>query len=74
MAQYEASGLSQKTFCTQHAIGGSTFYYWRKQLRESSSVKNSDAGLVELPMLAMGDSGPWRVEIELGDGMVLRIK
>ena len=67
MAQYEAGDLSQRIFCEQHGLAYSTFGYWRKQLRQPSS-------LIELPMLPTGESRDWRVELDLGKGMVLRLK
>jgi len=67
MAQYEAGDLSQRIFCEQHGLAYSTFGYWRKQLRQPAS-------LIELPMLPTGESRDWRVELDLGKGMVLRLK
>ena len=67
MAQYEAGDLSQRIFCEQHELAYSTFGYWRKQLRQPAS-------LIELPMLSTDESRGWRVELDLGKGMVLRLK
>ena len=67
MAQYEAGDLSQRIFCEQHELAYSTFGYWRKQLRQPAS-------LIELPMLSIDESQCWRVELDLGKGMVLRLK
>jgi len=67
MAQYEAGDLSQRIFCEQHELAYSTFGYWRKQLRQPAS-------LIELPMLPTDESRGWRVELDLGKGMVLRLK
>ncbi len=74
MAQYEASDLPQRLFCEQHEIAYSTFSYWRKQLRQSAKHENHPASLIELPMLGTGESQSWRVELDLGKGMVLRLK
>ena len=74
MEQYKASGLKQRTFCEQHGLAYSTFCYWRKQLRQSPSIENYSEHLFELPTL-LGDKAPdWRVELDLGKGMVLRLK
>ena len=67
MAQYEAGDLSQRIFCEQHELAYSAFGYWRKQLRQPAS-------LIELPMLPTDESRGWRVELDLGKGMVLRLK
>jgi len=74
MAQYEAGDLSQRIFCEQHGLAYSTFGYWRKQLRQSAHNENHPASLIELPMLSTGESRDWRVELDLGKGMVLRLK
>jgi transposase-like protein len=74
MAQYEAGDLSQRMFCEQHGVAYSTFGYWRKQLRQSAHKENQPASLIELPMLTTGESRDWRVELDLGKGMVLRLK
>ncbi len=74
MAQYKASGLKQRVFCEQHGIGYSTFYYWRKQLRQSAAVEKSSTPLVELPMFPLGQTSDWRIELTLGQGVVLRMK
>ena len=74
MAQYEAGDLSQRLFCKQHGLAYSTFGYWRKQLRLSAHTENQSASLVELPLLPTGDSRDWRVELDLGNGVILRLK
>ena len=81
MASYEAGDQSQREFCKTHGIAYSSFCYWRKRL---SLTTNADsAELVELPAAfaerltgersPMANS-PWRVELELGSGTVLRIR
>ena len=70
MAQYEAGDLSQRVFCEQHGLAYSTFGYWRKQLRQSANNETQPASLVELPMLPTSESRGWRVELDLGKGMV----
>jgi len=74
MAQYEASGLKQRVFCEQHAIGYSTFCYWRKQLHRPASIESHSGHLFELPMLPVDEHPDWRVELDLGQGVVLRLK
>ena len=74
MAQYEVSDLKQREFCEQHALGYSTFCYWRKQLRQPASVESHSEHLFELPMLPVDECPDWRVELDLGQGVVLRLK
>ena len=74
MVQYEAGHISQRLFCEQHGIAYSTFGYWRKQLRQSASLEKPSTALVELPMLPLEPVRAWRVELDLGQGVVLRLK
>ena len=73
MEQYKASGLKQRTFCEQHGLGYSTFCYWRKRLRQPA-IENHSEHLFELPMLPVDVHSDWRVELDLGHGIVLRLK
>jgi transposase-like protein len=77
MAEYEAGELSQRAFCTQHGLVYSSFGYWRKQLRGGLGAKDRPGpALVELPALTglSVERVPWRIELELGEGIVLRVR
>ena len=74
LAQYEAGGLKQRAFCEQHGLAYSTFCYWRKRLRQSASTENYSEPLFELPMLPVDEHPDWRVELDLGQGVILRMK
>ena len=70
MARYEASGLSGEGFCEAEGIGKSAFWRWRRRLanREAGAGK---AVFVELA----GDPAPsWDAELDLGAGVVLRVR
>ncbi len=73
MGQYEASGLKQRVFCEQHALTYSTFCYWRKRLRQSA-IENDSGNLFEFPMPPMDERSDWRVELDLGQDVVFRMK
>ncbi len=75
MADYEVGDLPQREFCERHEVAYSTFGYWRKQLCSSAtaSVRPSEP-LLELRSLVSNESMEWRVELELGSGMVLRVR
>ena len=75
MSVYEGSDLSQRAFCKRHELAYSTFSYWRKQLRSPAekSVLGS-APLLELSSFSLNNSVDWRVELELGSGMCLRVR
>jgi hypothetical protein len=52
----------------------STFCYWRKQLRETKYAEYNAAPLIELPALSPQDTPTWRIELDLGQGIVIRIR
>jgi hypothetical protein len=72
--------LPQREFCKTQGIPYSSFCYWRKQL--SLEASSNSAALVELPTLSEQLTGepsstansPWRVELELSSGTILRIR
>ncbi len=78
MADYEASELTQRRFCDERGVAYSSFCNWRKRLIRD----NAASPLIELPlelngMQTLGSMRPtadWRVELELGQGMVVRIR
>ena len=74
MAGYEAGSLTQREFCAQHGLVYSSFCYWRKQLRITEAVDDNAPAPIELPSLASGEVPTWRVELDLGQGVVLRMR
>ena len=79
MTEYEASGLTQRRFCDERGVAYSSFCNWRKRLIQQNV---SSSPLIELPMdlsmaktpHSMTSTPDWRVELELGDGIVIRIR
>ncbi len=39
IAEQEASGQKVRPFCRERGIGEPSFYYWRKRLRKSDTVR-----------------------------------
>ena len=77
MAEYDAGDVSQRVFCAQHGLAYSSFGYWRKRLRGAlERAERSMPALLELPGLPRCgfESTPWRIELELGEGIVLRVR
>jgi hypothetical protein len=75
MSAYEAGDLSQRDFCRQQGLAYSSFGYWRKQLRSPAErFVPEPEPLLELSPFSMADSVDWRVELELGSGMCLRLR
>lgn len=68
---WEQSGQGQRAFCREHGLGYSTFCKWRRRL--SGTRPSAEPKLIELtpPVARVAD---WDVELELGSGMVLRLR
>lgn len=82
---FETSGETRRRFCARHGVALSTFDWWRRRLREpagsvSVAPLRSAALFVELtaPMAPVrelpGRAAAWDVELELGAGVVLRLR
>jgi hypothetical protein len=77
MAEYEAGEVSQRVFCAQRGLPYSSFGYWRKRLRGALAAEDRRVpALVEMPALRRlaVEPTPWRLELELGEGIVLRVR
>ncbi len=74
MDDYETSGLTQREFCECQQLAYSTFCYWRKRLSSDSVCAEPAEPLVELPVLQVREQTDWRLELDLGQGVVLRLK
>ena len=72
--QFERSGQTRARFCAEQGLALNSFTRWRQRLRQASrnpSAVAEDALFVELA----ADAGPcWDVELELGAGVVLRVR
>ena len=76
------SGLSQKTFCDQRGIPLATFGYWKRKLQARSASTPTGSGRdtvsltdwIELPTQGSATDGGWQIELELGNGLCLRLR
>lgn len=74
-----ASGLTQAAFCQKHRIATSSLCKWRKYFSDQSAASDFidiTEPLVRVPS-SFSDSGcdeHWQVELELGPGVVLRVR
>jgi hypothetical protein len=74
MTDYENGSLSQQAFCDQHDVAYSSFCYWRKRLRMPVKDAPAQSPLIELPALVSASLPTWRIELDLGSGIILRIR
>jgi len=78
------SGLTQKAFCKQAGIPVASFGYWKRKLRPerinastpgaARSKTISLADWIELPTRGSVSDGVWQIELELGNGVCLRLR
>ena len=72
VAAQMASGLSQAAYCARHRIAYSSFCRWKRELsRQESSVSPA---FIELTTATPVSASGWDIELELGDGVVLRLR
>lgn len=79
IAQMDASPLSRGAFCRQHKISGGSVHKWRKRLTDQPAPPAAaPGGFIDITrQIAAADSASgrlWQVELELGQGVVLRVR
>lgn len=72
LARYEESGLSQECFCAEQGLALSTFCNWRSRLRADGGSGEKEPPFIEL--VAPLRDRPWDMELDLGGGVVLRMR
>lgn len=79
--EYENSGLTKVEFCKQQGIATSSLQRWLKFFNDqpksdtpfidiTESLSSATPGQVP----ATDDTRPWQVELELGNGVTLRVR
>jgi len=69
--RFDAGNESLADFCRSEGIGVGSFYQWRNKLQTSLA---SAPRFIELAAPFASSPGGWQVELELGDGVVLRLR
>ena len=82
--RFERAGQTRSGFCAAHGLALSTFDLWRRKLRTRPATAHEpppEALFVELTHPAQtpasfpsAGTGAWEVELELGAGVVLRVR
>jgi hypothetical protein len=70
ITQYRQSGLGMQAFCEQERLTLRTFENWYRRVRRSETGKGQ---FVEVPA-PQEVSRPWAVEVELPNGVRLRVR
>ena len=77
-SRFEQSGQTRERFCAEHGLALSSFDRWRNKLRHDlpgSEAAVGEALFVELtPDAESSARSTWDVELQLGAGMVLRVR
>jgi len=68
--RYRQSGLGMKEFCAREGLTLRTFEEWYRRQRRTEPGKGQ---FVEVKPLAVA-AGPWAVEVELPNGVRLRVR
>ena len=76
ISEFNQSHSPARVFCTDHDLAYGTFAKWRHHFAKPSEKKIEPPGLIELIQPASSQPGSeyWHVELELGNGMTLRLR
>ncbi len=75
VAQQQASNLTQHEFCIQHGLSRKTFGNWKRRLDREAASNSLDSPWIEVaPHPQPTVSASWEIELDLGDGVVLRMR
>ena len=65
------SGLTQGAFCREHSLSVASFQNWKRRLATEDTVVEP---WLELGALAKAQAAGWEIELDLGDGLCLRLR
>ena len=72
LAPQRQSGLSVAAFCRERSLSSESFYRWRREAEGSGPAPAERAGFIEWG--ALGREAESDLELELGGGVVLRLR
>ena len=73
-ARYEQSDQTREQFCADQGVVLSSFTRWRQKLRQSVRSQPALAREAVFVELASAAESRWDVELQLGAGVVLRLR
>jgi hypothetical protein len=67
--------LTQREFCQQNSIAVSSFCNWKRRLSQEEAANPSaeDTNWLSLSEQLFSSPGNWRIELDLGGGLCLRL-
>lgn len=70
--QQRDSDQTQAAFCQTQGVNLATFQYWKRRLRDEAAAPAASAW-VELPVGRKPPEGGWEIELDLGEGIRLKL-
>lgn len=71
----QRSGLSVAAFCRAQGLSSASYLRWRERLAQDSAVPDTpDPAPRFIDIGTLGASRAWELEIDLGAGVVLRLR
>ena len=76
IAAQGSSGLSQQAYCSRHGVSYTSFCRWKRELgkEEQPTVSLAGSAFVEVAPSGGATAAQWDVELELGEGVCLRVR
>lgn len=76
LSEFEAEDVPAKQFCEARDITYASFSYWRRRCRVAPVETEQAPAFIDLSALTSSQpsSRRWQIELELGDGVVLRLE
>ncbi len=76
ITEFNQSHLPARIFCSDHDLAYGTFAKWRQRFARPPQKKAEPSRLIELtqPVSPKPEAEDWQVELELGNGMTLRLR
>jgi hypothetical protein len=73
ISRYRSSGLQSWQFAEQHGLKLGTLRRWLQQEDHRNSTGSEPSGFQELLLPSVSTAGPWAAEVQLPDGVVVRL-
>ena len=80
LEEFNSSGLTKSAFCKKHRIATSSLYRWQRLFAEQAGEitdfidVTQPLSITPSPPPAHARDNDWQVELELGAGVILRIR
>lgn len=75
ITEQQQSGHSQRDFCTANNLALSSFRNWKRRLVDTPAAPVSEPEWLQLPAdLAGQGAATWDIELDLGNGVCLRLR